>query len=71
MNKSRLLGRMVEAGFTQRTLAANLGKSENTISSKINGITAFTTDEILAICDLLQITDDRDKAQIFLSHPSQ
>ena len=71
MDQRKLLGRMAEAGYTQKMLAAGLGKSENSISSKINGKSAFTTDEILRICDLLRITDDCEKAQIFLSKPSQ
>ena len=71
MDQRKLLGRMAEAGYTQKMLAADLGKSENSISNKINGKSSFTTDEILKICDLLRITADREKAQIFLSKPSQ
>ena len=71
MDQRKLLGRMAEAGYTQKMLAADLGKSENSISNKINGKSSFTTDEILRICDLLRITDDREKVQIFLTKPSQ
>lgn len=71
MNQRKLLGKMAEAGCTQKMIAAELGKSENAISNKFNGKSSFTTDEILRICDLLRITDDREKAQIFLSKPSQ
>jgi hypothetical protein len=45
--------------------------SENTLSSKLNERRPFNTDEVLVICDLLHITDPAEKAQIFLSEPSQ
>jgi transcriptional regulator with XRE-family HTH domain len=70
MNVNKLKGRMVEAGYTQRTLAIAAKMSENTLSSKLNERRPFNTDEVLVICDLLHITDPAEKAQIFLSEPS-
>lgn len=71
MNVNKLKGRMVEAGYTQRTLAIATKMSENTLSSKLNARRPFNTDEVLVICELLHITDPVEKAQIFLSKPSQ
>ena len=70
MNSKKLRARMVEAGYTQKTLAQAIGKSENTLSSKMKGRIPFTTDEVLTICDCLKITDNSEKAQIFLCEAS-
>ena len=70
MNSKKLRARMIEAGYTQRALARAIGKSENTLSSKMTGKTPFTTDEVLTICDCLNIMDNCEKAQIFLSESS-
>lgn len=70
INKNLFLGRMVAAGYTQKTLASKLGITKNTINAKINGRGCFDTDEVTAICDILNITDNSEKALIFLASPS-
>lgn len=71
MDKNRLLGHMASNGYTQEALARELGVSKNTINAKINGKSAFDTLMIDAICKVLNITDNTEKAKIFLSNPSQ
>ena len=71
MNGAKLRGVMAERGCTQKMLAAGIGKSENSLSSKINGRIPFNTDEILAICVFLHIESNTDKALIFLTESSQ
>ncbi len=71
MNRMKLIGRIAESGHTQKSLAALIGMSENTLGSRINGKSSFNVDEVLSICDALNITDDLEKAAIFLSEPSQ
>lgn len=71
MSFAKLRGLMAEKGITQRELASKIGCSENTIGVKIRGLASFNTDEILAICDALEIKDNALKAEIFLSRPSQ
>lgn len=68
---SKLKGKIVEAGYTQRALAAELGMSKNTLNNKITGKTSFNMDEAMRLCELLGIQDNAEKAQIFLSNPSQ
>ena len=68
---SKLRGKIVEAGFSQRSLAKALGISKNTLNAKVNGRTPFNTDEIELICDKLGIRDGAEKAAIFLPEPSQ
>ena len=71
IDRNRLKGKIAERGLTQRALSNYIGISENSLSGKISGKAPFNTNEILAICDVLKITDDAEKAQIFLSAPSQ
>ena len=54
-NHSRLLGRMREFGFTQHTLSQAIRINAGTLNQKLNNKTRFTTDEIVSICELLDI----------------
>lgn len=54
-NYSKLLGRMKECGFTQKQLAKDIGINKATLSTKLNNHFSFSQDEILAICELLNI----------------
>ena len=67
MQANLLRGKIIAAGYTQKTLAKELNMSANSLSSKINGRSAFTCDEVIAICDLLTIDDAKEKANIFLN----
>lgn len=66
MLRNKLKGKIVEAGYTQRSLAKEVGMSKNTLNSKVNGKTPFNTDEIERICTSLSIVDPVEKASIFL-----
>lgn len=63
---NKLKCKIMEAGFTQRSLAKELGMSKNTLNSKVNGKTPFNTVEIRRLCDLLNIVSGEEKASIFL-----
>lgn len=54
-NYSKLLGRFREYGFTQKDAAARIGIRPTTLSLKLNNKAVFTSDEIDAICQLLDI----------------
>ncbi len=71
LNKNKLLGKIVEAGYSQRSLAKELGISKNTLNGKINGKTPFNTKEIEVLCTKLMIVSNYEKADIFLSQSSQ
>jgi hypothetical protein len=75
-NKNKLLGKIAEAGLTQRTLVNEMMRigckiSENTFSSRMNGKTSFDIDEAEIICSILCISDPKDRAEIFLNSVSQ
>lgn len=70
MNRLKLLGKIAESGHTQKSLAEVIGMSENTLTSRINGKSPFRVDEIISICSALNITDDSEKASIFLGNSS-
>ena len=67
MVTSKLKGKIAEAGYSQRSLAQELGISKNTLNAKINGKTPFNTVEIERLCEKLGIYDGAEKAAIFLS----
>lgn len=55
---SKLLGRIREKGFTQNSLADNLGMKPTTLSLKLNNKGAFRQEEIVKSCALLDISQD-------------
>ena len=71
INRHKLLGKMAEAGISQKGLAQLLRVSENTVGSRINGRSPFNTVEIEAICRALNITAAAEKVEIFLPTSSQ
>lgn len=71
LDKNLFKSVVVRNGYTQDTLAAKLDMSANTMSSRVNGKSCFDTDEIDRICDILGITNNEEKAAIFLARPSQ
>ena len=71
MQPNILKGKIVMAGYSQRSLAKELHMSVNTLNSKVNGKIPFDTDEVTRLCDLIHITDDAEKAYIFLTKSSQ
>lgn len=66
LNKNLLKSAIVRKGFTQGKIAELLKMSENTLSSRMTGTSSFNIDEIDELCKLLDITDNNEKADIFL-----
>ena len=64
-NYSKLLGRLKEKGVTQEQLSRLIGKTEATVSLKINGRAFFTQREIDTICVVLDIPDAEIKDYFF------
>lgn len=71
LNKNLLRGVLASKGMTQDELAKHLKISANTLSSRMTGASSFTLDEIDKICEVLEITNNSDKANIFLACSSQ
>lgn len=67
MNLNKLRGKIVEAGMTHKELAKACKMSATTFSRKVNGKQPFDTRDIGLICSALSITDNAEKAEIFLS----
>lgn len=73
---NRLRSRMVLMGFTQKSLVAEMNAlgirtTENTFSSKMNGKSQFDCNDADVICEILQVENPEEKAEIFLASPSQ
>lgn len=69
---NRLRSRMVLMGYTQKSLVAEMNArglrtSENTFSSKMNGRSQFDCDDADIICDILEVVEPAEKAEIFLT----
>lgn len=71
LNRNLLRAAMVARGYTQEELAKKIGISANTLSSRLLGASSFNVDEIDKICEVLGITSNEQKVDIFLSSPSQ
>lgn len=67
MNANLLRGKMVSNGFTQETLAQKMNITANTLSAKMNGKSQFDLAEVLKMCEILGITNNEEKCEIFLS----
>jgi hypothetical protein len=68
----KLRSRMILAGHTQKTLAAELrnkgfSMTDNTLSAKMNGRSQFYVEDALAICEILGIDKSEDMVDIFLA----
>jgi DNA-binding phage protein len=69
-NIMKLRGKMVELGYSVKTLAAKTGINRATFYRKLKtGGISFTVGEVHKICDALQLTAD-ETACIFLSQNS-
>lgn len=69
---NKLRSRMVLLGYTQKSLVAEMNErgvktTENTLSSKMNGKSQFDCDDADVICDILELEQPAEKAEIFLA----
>ena len=70
LNSNLLKAAIVRAGLTQQDFAKSIGISQNTLTAKLRGARAFNLDEIDKACDILKISDNNEKCDIFLASPS-
>jgi hypothetical protein len=68
----KLRSKMVLKGFNQKRLVSEINArgikiSENTFSAKMNGTSVFDCDLVDVICDILEVEEPADKADIFLA----
>ncbi len=68
----KLRSKMVLKGFNQKSLVTEINSrgvkiSENTFSSKMNGTSTFDCDLVDVICDILEVEEPAEKAEIFLA----
>lgn len=67
VNANLLKGKIISSGHNQKSLAPKVGMSINSLNAKINGRKKFDAEEVIRICDALDITDPQEKCDIFLS----
>jgi len=66
MDTAKLKGKIIAAGYTQKTLSEVLKMKVNTLNRKINGRSQWTLDEIARLCEALGLSESREKVEIFL-----
>ena len=69
---NKLKSRMVLMGYTQKSLVTEMTQrgvktSENTLSSKMQGKSQFDCEDADVICEILEVSDPAEKADIFLA----
>ena len=72
VNVNKLKARMVEMGYTQKSLVLEMVRrgvktTENTISSKMTGKSQFDCTDADVICDILELHNPAQRADIFLA----
>ena len=65
VNKRLLKAAIVESGMRQAEIAQRIGISYQSLSDKINNKTEFKVNEVIALCEVLDIADKRE--QIFFA----
>ena len=68
----KLRSRMVMMGYNQKSLVSEINArgvkiSENTFSAKMTGASSFDCDLVDVICDILEVEEPVEKAEIFLA----
>lgn len=68
----KLRSRMVLKGHSQKSLVSEINArgvkiSENTFSAKMTGASTFDCDLVDVICDILEVKEPAEKAEIFLA----
>ena len=68
---NKIRAQMALKGYTQKSLVAEMKKrgvkiSENTFSSKMNGKSQFDCEDADVLCDIFNIEDSAERADIFL-----
>ena len=71
VNTRELKAEMARAGYTQDSLAREIGMTPTTFGRKANNESKFDIIEANHICILLGVTDGARKSEIFLASPSQ
>ena len=65
INQHKLEGKIREKGYTEGRLAKEMNITPNTFSAKKKKGT-FTLAQVNQICTILEITEQKDKCDIFL-----
>ena len=68
----KLRAKMALKGYNQKGLVTEINArgvkiSENTFSAKMNGTSSFDCDLVDVICDVLEVEEPVEKAEIFLA----
>ncbi len=66
MNIPKLNAKITERGIKKKDLAKSFGITVQALNKKLRGLTKITTDDALKFCEILNISNDSEKTEIFL-----
>lgn len=67
MKSNLLRSAIVANGMTVEDVAKQLGITRNTMYKRLNGHSEFSIADVVKLCEMLNIRDNKQKADIFLS----
>lgn len=67
VNLNKLKAKIVEKGIRRADLATEMGCSVQALNKKLAGTTQLRVCDMLAFCELLDITDTKEREDIFFS----
>ncbi len=71
MQANLLRAEIAAQGLSQREVAERAKISRSAFSAKINGQRPFDTEEAVRVCEVLGISDNQKKCDIFLTRVPQ
>ncbi len=71
MNLRKLNAKFIEVGVSKKVAAKSLGISVQALGRKLSGKTRTSMDDAEKLCAILNITDYKEKCEIFLGETSQ
>ena len=71
MQGNLLRAEIAAQGLSQREVAERAKISRSAFSAKINGQRPFDTEEAVRVCEVLGISDNKKKCDIFLTRVPQ
>lgn len=67
MKLEKLKGKIAESNLSKKVIAQKMGITQQALGKKLNGKTKITTVDATRLCDILEISDDNEKVNIFLT----
>ena len=71
MNVPKLRAKIAEREIRYKDVAKQMGITQQALGRKMTGHTRFSLDDAIKLCNILNITNPTERAEIFLNQSSQ